>query len=200
MPVSEQNRFEVINKRDGTPRSLEARLQRLQDKEAIHDLMMRYGHYCDAQDWARVCDLYTDNVERVLTGTLDERVKGKARLLNLYLNPVLPTKDGKKLGAAVPVGKSKTTVRHMFASPVIRIAADGKQAWLTSYFSLIRSNEKPAGFERHVHEGTYIFTFVKQGRQWKISKMVVNTEIGHDPGFQPPAKKGAGKKPAKSRR
>ena len=184
--VSEADRFQIINMPERRPADLEDRVARVEAKEAIFDVMMQYGHYCDVRDWDTLMKLYTDDIERVLTGTLDERVQGKAKLLELYINPVLPTKDGVALGAAAPPATAQeTTIRHMFAAPVIRLADDGKEAWLTSYFSLVRSVDSDSGFERHVHEGTYIFTFVKQGEDWKIKKMVVSSEIGHDPGFRP---------------
>jgi hypothetical protein len=75
----------------------------------------------------------------------------------------------------------------MFAAPLIRLSDDGNTGWLAAYFTLVRSVVSDEGFDRHVHEGTYVFTFVKQGDEWKISKMVVDTEIGHDRGYQPGA-------------
>ena len=67
------------------------------------------------------------------------------------------------------------------------VTADGGEGWLTSYFTLVRSVASPEGFERHVHEGTYTFTFVRLEQGWRIKKMVVDTEIGHDRGYNPAA-------------
>jgi ketosteroid isomerase-like protein len=181
------DRAAVIRMPEKRPTSLEERIARLEAKEAIHDVMMRYGQLSDSRDTEGVLALYTDDVERVLTGTLDERIKGKDTLRELYRNPVLPTKDGKSLGNASRRQGRRMTVRHMFAAPVIRLSDDGTEGWLVAYFTLVRSVDSEAGFERHQHEGTYTFSFVKQGDEWKISKMIVDTEIGHDRGFQPPA-------------
>ena len=186
MTVSETDRLDVIDRVEKRPVGLEERIDRLEARDAIHDVMMRYGHYCDSRSWDKVLSLYTDDVERVLTGTLDERVQGKEKLRELYLHPVLPSRDGRSLGAAAAATPGQDmTIRHMFAAPVIRVSDDGREGWLTAYFSLVKSMATDAGFQRHVHEGTYIFTFVKQGQDWKIRKMVVDTEIGHDPGFRP---------------
>ena len=183
-------RDDVIRMVEREPASLEERVARLEAKEAIHDLMMRYGHFSDARDTEGVLALYTDDVERVLTGTLDERVRGKDTLRELYRNPVLPTRDGKSLGEASRYRRGRrTTVRHMFAAPLIRLSDDGNEGWLTSYFTLVRSVSSADGFERHVHEGTYTFTFVRLEEGWRISKMVVDTEIGHDRGYNPDAAK-----------
>lgn len=185
--ASDIGRSEVINMVEKRPATLEERVARLEAKEAIHDVMMLYGHHSDARDTEGVLALYTDDVERVLTGTLDERIQGKDTLRELYRNPVLPTKDGRTLGEASRRRGRRMTVRHMFAAPVIRLSDDGNDGWLTSYFTLVRGVDSPDGFERHVHEGTYTFTFVRLGDEWKISKMVVDTEIGHDRGFRPPS-------------
>ena len=117
-----------------------------------------------------------------ISSEVDERT-----LRELYLNPVLPTKDGKSLGDASRRQGRRMTVRHMFAAPVVRLSDDGTEGWLVAYFTLVRSVDSEAGFERHQHEGTYTFSFVKQGDEWRISKMIVDTEIGHDRGFKPPA-------------
>ena len=178
-------RDDLMRMPEQRPASLEERVARLEAKEAIHDVMMRYGHCSDARDTEGTLALYTDDVERVLTGTLDERVKGKDTLRGLYRNPVLPTKDGRSLGTEARRRGRKMTVRHMFAAPLIRLSDDGAEGWLAAYFTLVRSVVSDEGFDRHVHEGTYVFTFVKQGDEWKISKMVVDTEIGHDRGYQP---------------
>ena len=185
MPT-ELSRAELLQMVERRPETLDERVARLEAKEAIHDVMMLYGHRSDSRDTEGVLELYTDDVERVLAGTLEERVQGKETLRELYRNPVLPTKDGRALGEASRYRKGrKTTIRHMFAAPLIRLSDDGNEGWLTSYFTLVRSVDSPDGFERHVHEGTYTFRFVRLNGEWKINKMVVDTEIGHDRGFQP---------------
>ena len=177
-------RDDVIRMVEREPATLEERIARLEAKEAIHDLMMRYGHFSDARDTEGVLALYTDDVERVLAGTLEERVQGKETLRGLYRNPVLPTKDGRTLGEASRYRSGRrTTIRHMFAAPLIRLSDDANEGWLTSYFTLVRSVSSDEGFERHVHEGTYTFTFVRLEEGWRISKMIVDTEIGHDRGY-----------------
>ena len=181
-------RDDVISMVERSPENLEERIARVEAKEAIHDLMMRYGHFSDARDTEGVLALYTEDVERVLIGTLDERVQGKETLRELYRNPILPTKDGRTLGEASRYKRDrKTTIRHMFAAPLIRLSDSGSEGWLTSYFTLVRSVTSTEGFERHVHEGTYPFTFVHLEEGWRIKKMIVDTEIGHDRGYNPTA-------------
>jgi hypothetical protein len=181
MEVSENDRQDVLHIEERVPQGLEERLARLEAKERILEMMMEYSHFCDVGDWDRVCALYTDDVERVLTGTLSERVQGRDKLYQLYLNPVLPRReDGKPVTRA-----ANMTVRHFVGTPVVRLAGEGREAFVTSYFTLLESKEDAQGFARSAHEGSYIFTFVKQGGDWKIRKMVVETEIAHDPFFGP---------------
>lgn len=124
-------------------------------------------------------------MERVLAGTLDERVKGKDTLRKVYYNPMLKRKaDGKASSAP-----RDWLLRHMFTTPVVRLSDDMKEAWLTCYYTLVSTKETPTEFRRTAHEGTYIFTFARQGDDWKIKKMVIMTDTGHDPKYAPaPAK------------
>lgn len=163
------------------PRTQEEWLARQADRIAISEVLHRYGQYCDSKNYEGVLTLYTDDIERVLGGTLTERVTGKKDLLDKYLNPSLQRKnDGK---AARPMQGVKS--RHMMLTPVIKIADDGKQAWVSSYFTLASSRGEGKDFTKGSHEGTYLFELVKQGFEWKIKKFVVNTEIGNDPLFRP---------------
>src|SRR5207245_2693668 len=122
MEVSEHDRQDVLRIEERVPRSLEERVARLEAKERILEMMMLYSHYCDVGDWDRVCALYTDDVERVLMGTLAERVQGRDKLYELYLNPLLPRReDGKPVTRA-----ANMTVRHFVGTPVVRLAEDGR--------------------------------------------------------------------------
>lgn len=168
----------VLGIKEPPPRTQAEWLEREANRAAIVDVMNQYGHYCDVRDYVGVCNLYTEDVERVLGGDLDERVKGKANLYDKYIHPTLRLRaDGKSAAAS----REQRTVRHMFATPVIRIASGGKEAWATMYFSLVTTSNLNGAFRTGHHEGTYLFHLVKQGYDWKIKKLVDNTEIGNDP-------------------
>lgn len=48
---------------------------------------MRYGYLEDARRWDDMLALYTDDIERVLAGSLVERVQGKAALRERLFRP-----------------------------------------------------------------------------------------------------------------
>jgi hypothetical protein len=176
MAVSENDRLEIIRKKERLPRELTKRVLRLEAKEAILDLQMQYAHLCDAHDWDGVLALCTDDVERVLGGSLNEVVKGKESLRDRYLNPQLKRASD---GATVP-SLAVDKVYHMTVPPVVRISEDGKKAWSTQYYSIVSIKEDHE-YARGVYEGTSIFTYVKQGKNWKIAKMVLVTNLAHSP-------------------
>src|SRR5450759_648394 len=80
-------------------RTPEAQLDAAEDREAIRDLIMRYGYLEDARRWDDMLALYTDDIERVLAGSLVERVQGKAALRERLFRPVMVSTTG-QAGAA----------------------------------------------------------------------------------------------------
>jgi hypothetical protein len=57
--------------------TLEERIEAVEARREIADLVMLYGWLCDAGEWDELLEHYTDDFERTLLGTLDEKVKGK---------------------------------------------------------------------------------------------------------------------------
>jgi hypothetical protein len=158
--------------------TLEERTQLLEDKEAVRDLIMQYGFLCDAGRWDELLDLYTDDIERVLTGSLDEHVRGKEALRELYDNPVLPVRedgDGAEPASRLqsPTGGGERAARHMISTNVVRVSDDGAEAWASVQYSLVLTRIDGDDFERGEHEGAYVFDFRKQDGTWKVRKLVV---------------------------
>jgi len=75
--------LEVVQRPERPRATPEERLQALEDRSAIRALIMAYGYLCDARRWDDLLALYTDDIERVLAGSLTERVRGKAALRQL---------------------------------------------------------------------------------------------------------------------
>jgi ketosteroid isomerase-like protein len=155
--------------------TLDERVQLLEDKEAIRDVIMQYGFLCDAGRWDDLLKLYTDDIERVLAGSLDEHVQGKDALLQLYLNPVLPVRDADntpKSRLQSPT-KGERAARHLISTHAIRVSDDGTEAWASAQYGLVLTSIDGDQFERGEHEGAYVFTFRKEGGAWKVAKLVV---------------------------
>ncbi len=180
--VSETNRIDVVAIKEKEPTSLEGRIERLEAKETLRDLVMQYAHYTTNREVEKLLALFTDDVERVLLGSLTGITRGKPKMREWYNNPILPARDGRSLPSSRAIPGSRTT-RNLVGSPVVRLSDDGKEGWLTAHFSSTNSGETKEGFVRGVHEGSYIFWFVKQSDGWKIKKWVCETEVAHDPAY-----------------
>jgi ketosteroid isomerase-like protein len=175
--------IEVFQRPEEPRATLEARVQAIEDRQAIRDVLYGYGYLCDARRWDELLEHYTDDIERVLGGTLTERVKGKAELRKLYVAPALPH-DGE--GHAPPAAQINTyELRHLITGDVVRLGADGRTGWIAAAYSLVASTDQPDGFRRGQHEGGYIFEMRKEddGR-WRVSKMIVFSENARNPLFQ----------------
>jgi ketosteroid isomerase-like protein len=155
--------------------TLEERVQLVEDKEAIRDVIMQYGFLCDAGRWDDLLELYTDDIERVLAGSLDEHVKGKDALLRLYVNPVLPVRDdGKETKTRLQSPTSGVrAARHLISTHAIRVSDDNREAWASAQYSLVLTSIDGDHFERGEHEGAYTFSFRKENGRWKCCKLVV---------------------------
>jgi hypothetical protein len=192
MEVSETDILEVVRMKEKIPTSRDEWAARLEAKAAIEDILARYAILCDAgvkdiRAFDEVLDLCTDDIVKIHGGTLDQRFEGKEVVWKSFQNLVLKRKDGRlsKPLESKPGPPRYSAVRHMMTPPVIRISDDGKEAWAVLYFALASSQDTGTGLLRNVHEGDYIFTFVKQGEEWKVKKWVILSEIGYDPKFFP---------------
>lgn len=164
--------------------TLEERVTAIEDREAIRQVLMGYGYLCDRRQWGTLLEHYTDDIERVLGGTLVERVQGKERLRELYEAPALPhAGDGK----APPAEQLNTyELRHLIVGDFVRLDdEDHTRGWAVGSYSLVASTEQPDGFRRGQHEGGYIFEMRKEddGR-WRVARMTVFSENARNPLFQ----------------
>jgi uncharacterized protein (TIGR02246 family) len=86
---------------------LEQRLQRLEDRDAIHQLFIDYGRHLDAGDWDSYASLFADDGE-VLLGPMG-RAKGRDNIRELMAKVLTP-----RLGTAF----------HIISSPAVTVAGD----------------------------------------------------------------------------
>ena len=164
--------------------TVEERLELQEDHRAIADLVMAYGWLCDRRQWDELLELYTDDFERTLLGTLNEKVKGKEKLRELYLRPVLP-RAGAGVAGPPPVSQILGyELRHLIHPPVIRVADDRQTAAVAAVYSLVASSGDGPDFRRGEHEGAYIFGMRRlPGVGWRFQAMVVISENARNPLF-----------------
>jgi 3-phenylpropionate/cinnamic acid dioxygenase small subunit len=163
--------------------TLEARLTALEDRQAVRDRINEYAYLCDARRWDDLLALYTDDIERVLAGTLTEVVRGKAALREKL---VAPTLDRRSLPGAAPPPDHLLTMRmrHLIAGDVIRLGDDGMTAAAAVQYALVATSDDERGFRRGVHEGSYVFDFRKVDGTWLFARQHIVSDNAHNPMFQ----------------
>lgn len=164
--------------------TFEDRLDRAEAREQIRDLIMAYGYLEDARCWDDMLAMYTDDIERVLAGSLVETVTGKAALRERLVAPVMRTKSG--VASASPDQATELGLRHLMFGDVIRIADDGTSATAAVQYVLVATRDGGAGgFERGSHEGSYVFDFRKERGAWRFCRQLIVTNNAHNPMFRP---------------
>ena len=174
----------VVMRPERQRETLDERAQALEDKQIVRDLIMTYGYLCDARRWDDLLELYTDDIERVLTGSLTEVVQGKEALRRKLEAPTLERKSAGAASAPPPEQLSRLGLRHLMASDVVRLADDGRTAWAAVQYTLVATAEDDTGFRRGAHEGSYVFEFRKDGDRWRFSRQVIASNNAHNPMFQ----------------
>lgn len=87
--------------------TLEERLQRLEDRDAIHQLFIDYGRHLDAGDWDAYAGLFAEDGE-VLLGPMG-RAQGRSAIRDLMERTLTP-----RLGTAF----------HIISSPIVVLDGD----------------------------------------------------------------------------
>jgi 3-phenylpropionate/cinnamic acid dioxygenase small subunit len=163
------------------PVGIEAKLTRLEDVQRIRDLMMAYGYLEDARRWDDMLALYTDDVERVLAGSLTETVRGKAALRDRLVTPVMEAKSGRVAASREQV--EELGLRHLIFGESIHVDADGRSARAFAQYVLVATRDGETGFARGSHEGAYVFDFRKEDGDWRFSRQQIVTDNAHNPMF-----------------
>ncbi|MFY1650588.1 nuclear transport factor 2 family protein [Solwaraspora sp. WMMB762] len=174
----------VVQLPERTPETVEQRVALAEDHRRIADLVMLYGWLCDRRRWDDLLEYYTEDFERQLRGTLNETVKGKEKLRELYFRPVLP-RSGDADGPPSADVINSYELRHLIHPPVIRVADDGRTASVAAVYSLVATSGDGPQFRRGEHEGAYLFGMRRESDVgWRFATMVVISENARNPLFQ----------------
>jgi hypothetical protein len=136
---------------------------------------------CDARAWDELLECYCEDVERILAGTLYERVVGKDELRRRYITPTL-TRSDRSGDLASPKIQSLDFL-HVITNEIIRLSSDGVAGWAAARGQLIAWDDGSEAFRTGSHRATWIFEFRKEGTAWKIGKLTVYSDSGHNPMF-----------------
>ncbi len=163
-------------------------VQLLADKQRIEEMIHEYGVACDSQGWDTLQEIYAENIERIMTGTLSETVQGRDQLIELHRNPVLPRAPGMK---TVNVGLARfrdRELRHLISTKIIRVSDGNTKAWALAYYQMAVVGQDDDGWHRGEHEGTYVFSFSKETGAWQFTQHLIWTNNAVNPMFSAPAK------------
>jgi uncharacterized protein (TIGR02246 family) len=133
-------------------KSVEARLQALEDREAIHAVMMNYGRTLDARDFAGFADLFARDSEYVAG---NRSAKGPAAIREL-LESLL------KINAAPVSGRDF----HLFYNETIEVDGDTATALSRGGF-YVRGSDRQLQTTALVN---YHDQFVREGGRWKFKR------------------------------
>jgi uncharacterized protein (TIGR02246 family) len=129
--------------------STEQRLQRLEDRDAIHQLFSDYGHYLDRGDFESYAELFAENGE-VLLGPMG-RAKGRDNIREM-MRGVLEL--------------SKGTSVHIISSPKIKL--DGDTATSEVMWSVVGLDADGATEVTMV--GRHLDDLVRVDGRWMLAK------------------------------
>jgi SnoaL-like domain len=175
--------------RELTPRNerartnLEDRLQLVIDKQRIIEMINEYAFACDSRFWDVLEDLYDENIERIMSGTLNETVEGRGNLINLHINPPLPRAEGMQTEKRDLTKIKGLEIRHLIGTQMTRISDDNQKAWALCHYQMALVGQTEDIWESGLHEGTYLFSFTKATGSWKFTQHLIWTNNAANPMF-----------------
>ncbi len=146
----------------------ETRLQRLEDREAIRQLLMDYGRFLDQRDFVAFSQLFAEKEGEWIGGL--GKAKGSRAILKLMEDTI--GKDTKKVGAPNC---------HLFGNEIINVHGDKAQA-TTKWMFVVQGD---AGRPQPFYLGHYDDSLVREDGRWKFLRRVVYGDIPVDDPLAP---------------
>jgi hypothetical protein len=147
--------------------SVEDRLQRLQDREEIRQLLMDYGHYLDQRDFASFSKLFAEQEGEWIGGM--GRAKSSKAIRILMEKTIGSNKSGMISGPNC----------HLFTNEIIDVNGDKAKATTKWIFVVQNSSRQPQPF----YLGHYNDTFIREHGRWKFLTRAVYGDIPPDDPF-----------------
>jgi hypothetical protein len=144
-------------------RDLEARIQRLEDIQAIHDLKMTYAKLCDeGYDADGIVALFANGVDVEWVSDVFGTHVGRDGIHAWFDN----------------VDEEIRWALHLMINPVIDVADDGQTATGRFYLLELATMSAPGGGDPDavVMTGKYRDDFVKENGEWRFRRIEVNFE------------------------
>jgi hypothetical protein len=148
--------------------TVEARLQRLEDREAIRQLLMDYGRFLDQRDFAAFSQLFAEKDGEWIGGL--GKAKGQQAIFKLMEDTI--GRDTKKTGASN---------YHVFTNESIHVDGNRAKA-VTKWMFVVQAK---TGRPQPLYLGHYEDTMVRENGRWKFLKRVVYGDIPADDPLAP---------------
>jgi 3-phenylpropionate/cinnamic acid dioxygenase small subunit len=139
---------------------LAARVQELEDREEIRELLLAYGRALDSRDFVSFSELFAEE-EGEWVGGLGA-AKGRQAIFELM---------DKSIGHNRP--RTGPPSYHVFSNE--QISVDGDQASATTKWIFVMQNDETS--PRWVYLGHYDDTFVREDGRWRFLKRQAFTDI-----------------------
>ncbi len=143
--------------------SLESRLQKLEDREEIRQLLKDYGRFLDQRDFASFSRLFAEK-DGEWNGGMG-KAKGSQAIRKLMEETIGQNGD-----------KPAPPNYHLFMNEIINV--NGHQADATTKWMFVVQGEK--GGPQLVYLGHYEDTLVRENGRWKFFKRLVHSDIPSD--------------------
>lgn len=139
-------------------KSLAARVQRLEDTEEIRNVLLDYGRFLDARDFAAYSRLFAKDGQWV--GGFGS-VKGPAAIQAFMEKNI--------------AGPNRGNTYHLLSNFVITVNGDTATAWSRWAFVTPGADSKPA----IAQGGHYDDTLTRENGRWKFQRRVAVTDLPH---------------------
>ena len=166
--------LDVLRRPRPRPATTDALVRLLEDEAELRDLIMRYAHLQDLGQFDDLLALCTDDVERVLSGTLDQTARGREDLRSKLSEPVAVA------GGRAVLEPADVRSRHLITDEVVRVSEDGAHAAAVAQFAVVLTPGQ-GEFRHGQHEGTYLFEFRKEHGQWRFARQVIESNTARNP-------------------
>jgi len=141
----------------------EVRLQQLEDREAIRQLLMDYGRFLDQRDFASFSQLFAEK-DGEWNGGMGI-AKGPQAIRKLMEETIGKSTE-----------KQSAPNVHVFTNEIIRVNGDRADA-TTKWMFVVQG---PTGQPQPLYLGHYEDTLVREADRWKFQRRIVHADIPND--------------------
>jgi uncharacterized protein (TIGR02246 family) len=145
--------------------SMAARLQRLEDREAIRNLLMEYGRALDQRDWVAFANLFAENDGEWIGGMGPAR--GRPAIRKLMETTIGPST------AVNGASGTRGANFHVFTNETIDVRGDTATALTKWMFVVATPDNKP----QPLYLGHYVDTLIRERGQWKFQRRLAYGDI-----------------------